>query len=97
MRRTASRVGRSLYPQREVLLSEHSISLLCEEGKSGERRVRVDLTPHTGIFAGIKSGSKPSIVSSAVAAALLSYAYVHAATSLAFGTAVTLSIVFAIR
>ena len=50
-----------------------------------------------GVLAGIKSGSKPSIISSTVASALLVYSYVHGATAIALGTAVSLSIVFAIR
>ena len=50
-----------------------------------------------GVVAGIKSGSKPSIISSTSAAALLIYSYIQGATALALGTAVALSVVFAIR
>lgn len=49
------------------------------------------------MFAGVKSGSKPSIISSTIAAGLLAYSYLQASTVLALGTAVGLSIVFAIR
>lgn len=50
-----------------------------------------------GVVAGIKSGSKPSIISSTIAAALLAYSYLQTSTVIAFGTAVALTIVFAIR
>jgi len=50
-----------------------------------------------GVVAGIKSGSKPSIISSTVASALLLYSYAQGATALALGTAAALSVVFAIR
>ena len=50
-----------------------------------------------GVVAGIKSGSKPSIISSTIASALLIYSYIQGATALALGTAVALSVVFVIR
>ena len=46
---------------------------------------------------GIKSGSRPSIISSTIASALLIYSYIQGATSLALGTAVALSVAFVIR
>eukprot|EP00283_Hemiselmis_rufescens_P016045 CAMPEP_0173437672 /NCGR_PEP_ID=MMETSP1357-20121228/18154_1 /TAXON_ID=77926 /ORGANISM="Hemiselmis rufescens, Strain PCC563" /LENGTH=171 /DNA_ID=CAMNT_0014402865 /DNA_START=9 /DNA_END=524 /DNA_ORIENTATION=- len=50
-----------------------------------------------GVFAGIKTGSKPSIISGVASCILLSIAYMKSSTPLALGTSVALSIVFGIR
>jgi len=50
-----------------------------------------------GLLAGIRTGSKPSIISGVVSCIILSLAYVKNNNPLALGTSLALTIVFAIR
>eukprot|EP00285_Hemiselmis_virescens_P014169 CAMPEP_0173380950 /NCGR_PEP_ID=MMETSP1356-20130122/3491_1 /TAXON_ID=77927 ORGANISM="Hemiselmis virescens, Strain PCC157" /NCGR_SAMPLE_ID=MMETSP1356 /ASSEMBLY_ACC=CAM_ASM_000847 /LENGTH=178 /DNA_ID=CAMNT_0014334673 /DNA_START=12 /DNA_END=548 /DNA_ORIENTATION=- len=50
-----------------------------------------------GVFAGIKTGSKPSIISGVISCIILSIAYIKSSNPLALGTSIALTVVFGIR